>query len=107
MGDEVTSLVELEKDFQIACQSDSTILIQGSTGTGKSYLAKKIHQKSNRRLKPFMVINLATLHEGVLESELFGHEKGAFTGAASKRVGKLELAQGGTVFFRRSRRAFT
>lgn len=89
---------DLSKLFKIACNGDSTVLITGGTGTGKTALAKKIHNQSKRRLKPFISVNLATLHEGVLESELFGHEKGSFTGAEQRRVGRLELAQGGTVF---------
>lgn len=84
--------------FNIACKSDSTILITGKTGTGKSCLARKIHEGSARRNRPFVVVNLATLYEGILESELFGHERGSFTGADMKRVGRLEMAQGGTVF---------
>ncbi|MEO7163180.1 MAG: sigma-54 dependent transcriptional regulator [Bdellovibrionia bacterium] len=86
------------KVFNIACKSDSTILITGSTGTGKSSLARKIHDGSKRRNRPFVVVNLATLYEGTLESELFGHERGSFTGADAKRIGRLEMAQGGTVF---------
>ncbi len=82
----------------LACRSDSTILITGPTGTGKSSLAREIHENSKRKARPFVSVNLATLSEGVLESELFGHERGAFTGADLRRVGKLELAQGGTVF---------
>lgn len=86
------------KHYQMACDSECTILITGETGTGKTSLAREIHEKSSRKLKPFIAINLATLHDGLLESELFGHEKGSFTGAVSKRIGRLELAQGGTVF---------
>ena len=78
--------------------SDATVLIQGSTGTGKSYLARNIHQWSIRRSEVFVPINLATINENLLESELFGHEKGSFSGAFGKRVGRLELATGGTVF---------
>jgi DNA-binding NtrC family response regulator len=84
--------------FKLACEGDSTVLLTGATGTGKSSLAREIHERSRRRSKPFVVINLATLHEGTLEAELFGRERGAYTGADFKRVGKLELAQGGTVF---------
>lgn len=84
--------------FQLACEGESTVLLTGATGTGKTSLARQIHDRSRRRDKPFVVINLATLHEGTLESELFGRERGAYTGADFKRVGKLELAQGGTVF---------
>jgi transcriptional regulator with PAS, ATPase and Fis domain len=89
---------DIMKVFNIACKSDSTILITGSTGTGKSSLARKIHDSSKRRNRPFVVVNLATLYEGTLESELFGHERGSFTGADAKRIGRLEMAQGGTVF---------
>jgi DNA-binding NtrC family response regulator len=89
---------DLKKIFSIACRTDSTVLITGKTGTGKSFLARQIHNESSRRLKPFIAVNLATLHEGTLESELFGHERGAYTGADQRRVGKFELAQGGTIF---------
>lgn len=78
--------------------TDNTILITGRTGTGKSHLAKKIHLASPRRAGKFVAVNLATLSENLLESELFGHEKGAFSGADARRMGKLELANGGTVF---------
>ncbi len=75
-----------------------TILITGRTGTGKSHLAKEIHQASPRCDMRFVTINLATLSENLIESELFGHEKGAFSGADARRIGKLESANGGTVF---------
>lgn len=87
-----------QKAISLACTGDSTVLLLGATGTGKSSLARDIHFKSSRQEKPFITINLASLHEGTLESELFGHERGAFTGADQRRVGKLELAHGGTVF---------
>ena len=79
-------------------QTDSTILITGETGTGKSFLSGAVHYNSNRRNKPFIKINCANLPETLLESELFGHEKGAFTGANKTRVGRLEQAKDGTVF---------
>ena len=88
----------LEMVFEMACRSDATVLINGATGTGKTSLAREIHDRGARRGRPFVVINLACIHEGTLESELFGHEKGAFTGADRRRIGKLEAAQGGTVF---------
>jgi DNA-binding NtrC family response regulator len=79
-------------------QTDSTILITGETGTGKSFLSGAIHFNSSRRDNPFITINCANLSESLLESELFGHEKGAFTGAIKTRTGRLEQGKGGTVF---------
>jgi DNA-binding NtrC family response regulator len=78
--------------------SDSTILITGETGTGKSFLSGTVHFNSARRRKPFIKINCANITETLLESELFGHEKGAFTGAIKTRAGRFEQANGGTVF---------
>ncbi len=79
--------------------SDSTVLLQGETGTGKGMLAHLIHRLSNRRDKPFVSINCAGLHRELLESELFGHEKGAFTSAITSKAGLFELAHAGTIFF--------
>ncbi len=76
----------------------STVLILGESGTGKELAAHALHLNSTRATKPFIAINCATLTEGLLESELFGHEKGAFTGAISRKLGKLEVADGGTLF---------
>jgi DNA-binding NtrC family response regulator len=84
--------------LKIATKGMANVLITGPTGSGKTCLARKIHEGSARRAKPFVTVNLATLHDGTLESELFGHERGAFTGADQRRMGRLELAQGGTVF---------
>ncbi len=78
--------------------TDSTILITGKTGTGKSFLSGSIHYNSPRRHKPFIKINCANIPESLLESELFGHEKGAFTGAEKQRIGRFEQANGGTIF---------
>jgi DNA-binding NtrC family response regulator len=79
-------------------QTDSTILLTGETGTGKSFLSGAVHFNSLRRKRPFIKINCANIPEALLESELFGHEKGAFTGANKTRVGRLEQGSGGTVF---------
>ena len=78
--------------------TETTVLITGESGTGKELLARLIHARSSRRFGPMVVVNCGALAEGVLESELFGHERGAFTGAVSRRHGKLELAQEGTLF---------
>jgi len=80
-------------------KTDATVMIRGESGTGKELVAQAIHSKSNRRYFPVIFINCGTFSEGLLESELFGHEKGAFTGAQYKRKGKLEMANGGTIFF--------
>ncbi len=84
---------------ETVAQTDATVLIRGESGTGKELIAQAIHIKSKRRYFPIISINCGGLSEGLLESELFGHEKGAFTGAQYKRKGKLEMANGGTIFF--------
>src|SRR5690606_22138735 len=81
-----------------SAMSDSNILIEGETGTGKELFAEYIHKHSNRHENPFVVINCASLPDQLIESELFGHEKGAFTDAKSTKQGLVEIAHGGTLF---------
>jgi len=78
--------------------TDSTVLIQGESGTGKELIARAIHFNSHRKTKPFVVANCSAYSQNLLESELFGHEKGSFTGAIRRKVGRFELAHGGTIF---------
>jgi len=92
------SLRKVLKRVETVAPTDSTVLIYGETGTGKELIARAIHDFSPRRSKPFVKLNCAAIPTGLLESELFGHEKGAFTGAIAQRIGRFEVANGGTIF---------
>ena len=95
---ESTGLRQVLKDIETVAPTDATVLIQGETGTGKELLARAIHRLSPRRDRTFVKLNCAAIPAGLLESELFGHEKGAFTGAIARKLGRLELANEGTLF---------
>ena len=101
MGDIVSRCAAMRRVFDILPQvaaSDATVLIQGETGTGKELLARAIHSLSTRKTKPFVAVNCGALPDTLLESELFGYVKGAFTGAAKDKPGRFMLAEGGTLF---------
>lgn len=89
---------KINKLIEIVAASESSLLIQGESGTGKELVAQSIHQLSNHRNKPMVLVNCAAIPANLIESELFGHEKGSFTGATEQRIGKFELAQNSTLF---------
>src|SRR5246127_4800200 len=93
-----SALRKVLKRVETVAPTDSTVLIYGETGTGKELIARAIHDLSPRKSKPFVKLNCAAIPTGLLESELFGHEKGAFTGAIAQRIGRFEVANGGTIF---------
>jgi two-component system nitrogen regulation response regulator NtrX len=100
-GQMIGRTAEMRRSFEVAdrvAPTDSTVLILGESGTGKDLLAQEIHARSPRAGKPFVAVNCAALPETLIESELFGYERGAFTGAAQQKKGKFELASGGTLF---------
>jgi formate hydrogenlyase transcriptional activator len=92
------ALTQVLIQVEAVAPTDATVLIQGETGTGKELIARAIHQRSTRRDHTFVTVNCATIPSGLLESELFGHERGAFTGAIAQKVGRFELAHQGTLF---------
>ena len=92
------ALTRVLQEVELVALTDATVLIYGETGTGKELLARALHHLSPRRPHPFVPVNCAAIPPGLLESELFGHEKGAFTGAFTQRLGRFELANGGTLF---------
>jgi transcriptional regulator with GAF, ATPase, and Fis domain len=98
MVGETACMKELYQFLSRVAPSDTTVLIQGESGTGKELAARALHRNSQRANKPFIAINCAAIPEGLLESELFGHERGAFTGAVTQKKGRLELAHGGVLF---------
>jgi Nif-specific regulatory protein len=98
MVGESAAIREVMRQIAKAAPAESTVLIRGETGTGKELVARAIHSGSRRSARPFVAVNCATLSESLLESDLFGHEKGAFTGAIAQKRGKIEMAEGGTLF---------
>lgn len=92
------AMADVAKLVRQAAPTDCGVLIHGESGTGKELIARALHKHSSRRLKPFVAINVGAIPENLLESDLFGHERGAFTGADRAKIGKLKLADGGTVF---------
>ena len=95
---ESRSIVEVSQSIQRVAPTDSTVILEGESGTGKELFARAIHRLSPRRDRAFVAINCAAIPETLIENELFGHEKGAFTGASGRQIGKFELADMGTIF---------
>ena len=95
---ESAAIKEILRQVELVAPTDSTVLIEGETGTGKELIARAIHNLSARRDRPLVKVNCAAISAGLVESELFGHERGAFTGAIQRRIGRFELADGGTLF---------
>jgi formate hydrogenlyase transcriptional activator len=93
-----TAIRALLKKLEQVAPTDATVLIHGETGTGKELLARGVHDRSRRKTRPLVKVNCGAIPSGLVESELFGHERGAFTGATQQRIGRFELAHGGTIF---------
>jgi transcriptional regulator with PAS, ATPase and Fis domain len=93
-----TGMMEVFRKLQKVAATDISVLITGETGTGKELIARELHRRSNRENGPFIVVNCGAIPENLMESEMFGHVKGAFTGAVASRPGKFQLADGGTLF---------
>ena len=91
-------MIEVLDRVKLVAPTKATVLIEGQTGTGKELIAQSIHQNSDRSRKPFVAVHCAALAANLLESELFGHEKGSFTGANERRIGRFESSEGGTLF---------
>src|ERR1700693_3365449 len=92
------AIAEIGQQVQRVAAAETTVLLLGESGTGKELFARAIHHLSNRREQPFVALNCAAIPQGLVENELFGHEKGAYTGAGTRKIGKMELAQRGTLF---------
>jgi formate hydrogenlyase transcriptional activator len=92
------ALRQVLQHVAVVAPTDATVLVLGETGTGKELIARAVHERSARRARPFVKLNCAAIPSSLLESELFGHERGAFTGAVTSRAGRFELANGGTLF---------
>src|SRR6185295_18871513 len=92
------AMQQIYKEIGRVAATPVTVLIRGETGTGKELVARAVYQHSDRAQKPFIAVNCAAIPETLLESELFGHEKGAFTGGDARRIGRFEQAAGGTIF---------
>jgi transcriptional regulator with PAS, ATPase and Fis domain len=91
-------MLEVSRRIRLVAPLDTAVLIEGPTGSGKEVVARAVHRMSSRRQKPFVAINCAAIPEALLEAELFGHTRGAFTGAVQGRTGRIEAANGGTLF---------
>src|SRR5437762_13511269 len=96
-------MVKIYQTITQIADTPTTVLITGESGTGKELVARALHARSERRTQAFVAVNVAAIPDTLVESELFGHEKGAFTGAHARKLGKFELAQGGTIFLNEMR----